>query len=321
MSLTADTIIDRRRLRRSLTLWRVLAVVAAMFAVGVAAYAFMRQSGVGVSSNHIARVTITGFISGDRPTLEMLDDIGKSNASAVIVSIDSPGGTAAGAEALHDKLRDLAGKKPTVAVIQTIAASGGYIAAIAADRIYARQTSFVGSIGVIIQFPDVSKLLDTVGVKVEEVKSSPLKAAPSGLTPTSEEARRALQALISDSYAWFRDLVRQRRGYDDASLAVVADGRVFTGRQALANKLIDSLGEERDAINWLVANRNVARDLPVRDWRPRRGDSLRFLSVSAAALRLIGLEQAAGLLDRTRLMGETAATGGLLALWRPSVEQ
>lgn len=322
MSLTADTIIDRRRLRRSLTIWRVLAILAAMIAIAIGGYAFARRSGVvAAGANHIARVTISGFISGDRATLTMLDDIGKSNASAVVVAIDSPGGTAAGAEALYDKLRELATRKPTVAVVQTIAASGGYIAALAADRIYARQNSFVGSVGVIIQYPDVSRLLDNVGVKVEEVKSSPLKAAPSGLTPTSDEARRAIQSLIADSFAWFRDLVRSRRGYDEASVAAVADGRVFTGRQALANKLIDALGAERDAIDWLIANRNVERNLPVRDWRPRRPGSLTFLNASAGALRMIGLEQAATLLDRAGLLSETTATGGLLALWRPAMEQ
>jgi protease-4 len=211
--------------------------------------------------------------------------------------------------------------KPTVAVIQNIAASGGYIAAIAADRIYARQTSFVGSIGVIIQFPDVSRLLDTVGVKVEEVKSSPLKAAPSGVTPTSEEARRALQSLIADSYEWFRNLVRSRRGYDDSALAAVADGRVFTGRQAAANRLIDAIGNETDAIAWLAANRGVDKDLPVRDWRPRADSALRFWSVGAGAARLVGLDSLAGLLERADLAAEMAASGGLLALWRPSVEQ
>lgn len=320
MSMTADTIIDRRRLRRSLTLWRVLAILAAMLAIGIGAYAFMRR-GVVTGTNHIARVTISGFISGDRQTLRMLDDIGNSAASAVILAIDSPGGTAAGAEALYDKLRELAAKKPTVAVIQTIAASGGYITAIAADRIFVRQNSFVGSIGVIIQYPDVSKLLDTVGVKVEEVKSSPLKAAPSGLQPTSEEARQALQSLISDSYAWFKDLVRSRRGYDDAALATVSDGRVFTGRQAVANKLVDTLGGERDAIEWLVSNRNVERNLPVRDWRPRSEGSLSFFTTGAAALRLIGLDQAAGWFEQAAIYSGAPASGGLLALWRPSMEQ
>jgi protease-4 len=320
MSMTADTILDRRRLRRSLTLWRILALIAVLTAIGVAGYAWTSRTGA-AGANHIARVTISGFISGDRPTLRMIEDIGKSRASAVIVSIDSPGGTASGAEALHDALRKLAGQKPMVAVVQNIAASGGYIAAIAADRIFARQNSFVGSIGVIIQYPDISRLLDTVGVKVEEVKSSPLKAAPSGTSPTTEEARRALQNLILDSYAWFRDLVRARRGHDDAGLNAVADGRVFTGRQAVANKLVDAIGNESDAVAWLVANRNVEKDLTVRDWRPRRSDPLRFWTVGSAALRLVGLDGVARLVGDADVVGDALTSSGLLALWRPSMEQ
>lgn len=323
MSLTADAMIDRRRLRRSLTLWRVLAVlaiIAALVTVGLVLARRGVSSGTGVP--HIARISLSGFISGDKPTLRMLEDVAKSKtASAVIVSIDSPGGTAPGAEAVHDALRRIAGSKPVVAVVENMAASGGYIAAIAADRIYARQTSFVGSIGVIIQIPNVSKLMDNVGVKMEEIKSTPLKAAPSPFAPTQEDARKAMEALIADSYAWFRTLVRDRRQYDAAALERVADGRVFTGRQALDNKLIDALGNEREAIEWLVANRNIAKDLPVRDWRPRKDSAFGLWSVSAALARWAGFESMAGALDRAGLAGDMASAHGVLAVWRPAVEQ
>lgn len=323
MSLAADAMIDRRRLRRSLTLWRVLAVVAVIAALATAGYVFGRgNTGGSTALPHIARVTLSGFISGDKPTLRMLDDIAKSKtASAVIVSIDSPGGTAPGAEAVHDALRRIAGGKPVVAVVDNMAASGGYIAAIAAERIYARQTSFVGSIGVIIQVPNVSKLLDHVGVKMEEIKSTPLKAAPSPFTPATDEARKAMEGLIADSYAWFRGLVRERRNFDAATLDRVADGRVFTGRQALENKLVDALGNEQEAIDWLVANRNVAKDLPVRDWRPRRDNALRFWSVSASLARLAGFDSLASALDSTASAADMRASHGVLAVWWPSVEQ
>ena len=147
----------------------------------------------------------------------------------------------------------LKAKKPLVVVVEGLAASGGYITAIAADHIVAQQSSLVGSIGVLFQFPNFTELMKTVGVKVEEVKSSPLKAAPNGFEPTSPEARAALDALVKDSYAWFRGLVKERRGMDDALLEKVADGRVFTGRQAVELKLIDQLGDEKAAVAWLVA--------------------------------------------------------------------
>ena len=132
--------------------------------------------------------------------------------------INSPGGTTAGSEQLYDSLVRLKAKKPLVVVVEGLAASGGYITAIAADHIVAQQSSLVGSIGVLFQFPNFTELLKTVGVKVEEVKSSPLKAAPNGFEPTSPEARDALDALVKDSYAWFKGLVKDRRGMDDAQL-------------------------------------------------------------------------------------------------------
>ena len=181
--------------------------------------------------------------------------------------INSPGGTTAGSEQLYDALVRLKAKKPLVVVVEGLAASGGYITAIAADHIIAQQTSLVGSIGVLFQFPNFTDLLKTVGVKVEEVKSSPLKAAPNGFEPTSPEARAALDSLVKDSYAWFRGLVKERRGMDDALLEKVADGRVFTGHQAVDLKLIDQLGDEKTAVAWLVAQKGVKADLPVRDYK------------------------------------------------------
>src|SRR5207245_10149405 len=118
----------------------------------------------------------------------------------------SPGGSTAGSEYFYAWLMRLTAKKPLVVVVEGLAASGGYITAIASDHIIAQQSSLVGSIGVLFQFPNVSELLKTIGVKVEEVKSTPLKAAPNGFEPTSPEARAALDELVKDSYAWFKGL-------------------------------------------------------------------------------------------------------------------
>ena len=112
----------------------------------------------------------------------------------MIVHINSPGGTVAGSEELYDSLIKLKAKKPMVVVVDGLAASGGYIAAMASDRILAQQSAIVGSIGVIFQYPNVTELLKTIGVQVETIKSSPLKAAPSGYEPTSPEARAAVEA-------------------------------------------------------------------------------------------------------------------------------
>src|SRR6201999_80878 len=208
MSLDSDAIVDRRRIRRKLTFWRVVAALGIIAAVvAIAALGTPAGRSAMSSSGSIARVKIDGLIRSDQERVEALERLEKSSAAAVIVHINSPGGTTAGSEQLYDALVRLKAKKPLVVVVDGLAASGGYITAIAADHIVAQQTSLVGSIGVLFQIPNVTELLKTVGVKVEEVKSSPLKAAPNGFEPTSPEARDALDSLVKDSYAWSKGLV------------------------------------------------------------------------------------------------------------------
>src|SRR5947199_6037621 len=323
MSLDSDVIVDRRRIRRKLTFWRVAAVLAAIVAivtVGVVATPGGRDALT--TSGSIARIHIDGLIRNDNDRVEALERLEKSQTVAVIVHINSPGGTTAGSEQLYDSLMRLKAKKPVVVVVEGLAASGGYITAIAADHIVAQQTSLVGSIGVLFQFPNVTELLKTVGVKVEEVKSSPLKAAPNGYEPTSPEARAALDSLVKDSYGWFRRLVKDRRGMDDALLEKVADGRVFTGRQAVDLKLVDQLGDEKAAVAWLVAEKKVKSDLPVRDFKltPQFGD-LTFLRAAASiAFDALGLSSIARQIEQAGVgqAVDQLSLDGMLALWRPA---
>src|SRR6476661_4468588 len=265
MSLDPDAIVDRRRMRRKLTFWRVSAVLVAVLAVVGAAAILVPGSRLMPSGAYIARIKIQGLIRGNQARVEALTRLGNSRARAVIVHIDSPGGTTAGSEQLYDSLRELQGKKPMVVVVEGLAASGAYIAALSADHIIANETSLVGSIGVLFQYPNFTDVLKTIGIKVEEVKSSPLKAAPNGFEPTSPEARAAIEAIVLDSYSWFKNLVQTRRQMNEAELTQVADGRVFTGRQGLKLKLVDELGSEKAARAWLASAKKVSADLPVRD--------------------------------------------------------
>ncbi len=323
MSLDADTIVDRRRMRRKLTFWRVLTVLVAVGAIATVAVMSSRGIGVGTgTAGAIARIKITGLIRGNPERVEALERLGRSEARAVIVHIDSPGGTTAGAEQLYDSLKVLKAKKPMVVVVDGLAASGGYMAAIASDHIIAQSASLVGSIGVLFQYPNVADLLHTLGVKVEEIKSSPLKAAPNGFEPTSPEARAAIAAIVSDSYDWFKGLVQENRKLDDALLAQVSDGRVFTGRQALSLKLVDELGNEKTAIAWLAKEKNIDPKSPVRDYRlqPRFGD-VPFLHVAAVGvLDMVGLSSFARRLEESGMLAsmDRLNLDGLLALWHPS---
>ena len=326
MSLDADTIVDRRRMRRKLTFWRVLAVVLAIGAL-VAAGAALRVPGTGLltggASPAIARISINGLIRSDQERVEALARLEKSPAPAVIVHINSPGGTTAGSEQLHDSLMRLREKKPLVVVVDGLAASGGYITAIAGEHIVAQETSLVGSIGVLFQYPNVADLLKTLGIKVEEVKSSPLKASPNGFEPTSPEARAAIESLVLDSYAWFKNLVKVRRNLDDAGIERVADGRVFTGHQGVPLKLVDEIGDERVAVAWLAKEKHIDPNTPVRDYRLRdRLSDLPFLRIAViAALDGVGLTSLA---QRVESMSSVQAMeqlnlDGMLALWHPSL--
>ena len=323
MSLDSDVIVDRRRIRRKLTFWRVAAALIAIAAI-VAIGLIVAPGGRGglTASGSIARISIEGLIRSDQERVEALERLEKSQTAAVIVHINSPGGTTAGSEQLFDALVRLKAKKPLVVVVEGLAASGGYITAIAGDHIIAQQSSLVGSIGVLFQFPNFAELLKTVGVKVEEVKSSPLKAAPNGFEPTSPEAREALAALVRDSYAWFRGLVKERRGMDDALLEKVSDGRVFTGRQAVELKLIDQLGDEKTAVAWLVAQKGVKADLPVRDYKlsPRFGDLTFLRTAAAVTFDALGLSAIARQIEQTGMAQAADRLGleGMLALWHPA---
>ena len=320
MSLDADAIVDRRRMRRKLTFWRVTAIVVALVAIGGSALFLVPGSRLMPPGAYISRIKIQGLIRGNQDRIEALERLGRSRASAVIVHIDSPGGTTAGSEQLYSALRDLQSKKPMVVVVDGLAASGAYIAALSADHIIANETSLVGSIGVLFQYPNFTDVLKTIGIKVEEVKSSPLKAAPNGFEPTSPEARAAIEAIVLDSYAWFKDLVRNRRKMDNGQLTLVADGRVFTGRQAVGLKLVDGLGNEKTARAWLEKEKKVPANTPVRDYslQPRFGE-LSFLHVAAWTFEAVGLSAIGHRIEEWGAMQavERLNLDGLLALWHP----
>ena len=317
MANRADDIIDRRRLRRKLTFWRVAALLLVAAAVVAGSSWLLRDRLGGAGINHIAKLKIEGTITEDDELLERIERIGKSaQVKGVIVWINSPGGTTAGGEAIYEAVRRLVAEKPVVAQVGTLAASAGYMIASAADHVVARQSSIVGSIGVLVQYPDVTGLMEMVGVKVEGVKSSPLKAEPSPFTPTTEEERAMIRALVMDSYNWFVGLVEERRPLSRAEVLAVADGSIFTGRQALERKLIDTLGGEREAVAWL-ATKGVDAELSVVEWKSsQRGSMFSPLSLAQAAAALTGLDRFAPDLAR-RTGADRLFLDGLLSLWQP----
>ena len=315
MTNRADELIDRRRLRRKLTFWRMLALIfVALVIVGTTLWS-LRDRGIG--ADHIAKVKIEGTITEDEELLERLELIGETDrVKGVIIWINSPGGTTTGGEATYEAVRKLAQKKPVVTQVGTLAASAGYMIASASDYIVARQSSIVGSIGVLVQYPDVSGLMDNIGVKLEGVKSSPLKASPSPFAPTTDDERAMIRAMVMDSYDWFVSLVEERRPLSHAEVLAVADGSIFTGRQALANRLVDELGGEEIVLAWLK-QRGVDAELDIVEWKPaQQGSLLTSMSAAQAAGAFFGFDKFA-----SELLGNVGMDrmflDGLLSVWQP----
>jgi protease-4 len=266
MSISSDMIVEQRKLRKGLSLWRIIAII---FVVAFICITIIGLAGgldpLKSRRDHVAHITISGFIGYDRDFYQMIDEISENDAvKAVIVSIESPGGTTAGGEALHLALRDLSEKKPVIATISTIATSAAYMAAIATDHVIARQTSLTGSIGVVFQYAKIIELMDKIGVDVRSIKSGVLKAEPSPFSEETPQIRAEIDRLIADSYNWFIDLVAERRDMSPERIRSFQGG-VFSGREALERQLIDGIGGQKEARQWLAEQHDISEDLPLHE--------------------------------------------------------
>ena len=321
MAFETETVLDRRRLRRRLSVWRALAVIAGLLAFGLAVFA--SAEGVGLAGGkQIARVSVEGFISENRDQLKLLKQLAENKqVAAVILFINSPGGTTTGGEALFTAIRELAQSKPVVGQMGTVAASAAYIAGLGTDYIVARGNTVTGSVGVIFQWPDVSQLMDKLGVKINEIKSGPLKANPSPFQPVDEAGKAAAEQMVAESQRWFVGLVASRRGIDTASVTGLEQGRVYSGREAVANKLIDQIGGEPEAVKYLEEKRGIPKGLKVVDFKPKYESGWGIASLSISALsRIIGeraAEAIGHLFDGEEALGRLRLDG-LVSVWQGS---
>ncbi|WP_162142441.1 signal peptide peptidase SppA [Cucumibacter marinus] len=307
---TLDEIMMRRDLRASRRRWRVVAGIAIAIAILAFAGRALGTFGDPIDRDHIARISVTGTIMPDRARRESIRALAQMDqVKAVIVDIDSGGGATAGGEELYEGLRAVAETKPVVAVINQTGASAAYMTAIAADRSFTRRLAVVGSIGVLFRHVDASRLLDTIGIDLDKVATGPLKAEPEPDEPMSPAVRRSLQAVVDDGYDWFVDLVAERRGLDRDAVLALADGRVMTGQMAVQEKLIDAIGGEIEALDWLAEERQVPQGLPVLTHYPLPPGPLEAFRIQALA----GVAQWLG------VRGEDyTALDGLQSVWHPS---
>lgn len=301
MSYDPDALLDRRRLKRRLRIWQGVTILAV---VGIV-LASLQASGGLLRGDRIARIYVEGLIVRDDARSATLADLASDDSiRAVIVHIDSPGGTVVGGEDLYRGLRDIAEAKPVAAVMGTVATSAAYMAGIGADRVFVREGTVTGSIGVILQSANVVELLDKIGIEPVTIKSSPLKGTPSPVEPLSEDARDAAQVVVRDLYDFFVAIVAERRPLDGADVRRLADGRIFAGRQAVENGLVDAIGDERDAVAWMVESEGVPSGLPVDTVdAPAEAETLfeRLLGVSGKSL-----------------FSNALTLDGMVSLWQPA---
>ena len=303
MSLDPDRLLDRRRLKRGIAVWRALAVAALVaLALGGAAIFLPGDSG-----ERVARLWISGLIVDDPERDEIIAALRDDDAvKAVVMRLDSAGGTAVGGEALHLSLRSLAEAKPVVAVLGTTATSAAYMAALAADRILAREASLTGSIGVLFQTAEFTALLEEIGVRAEAIRSGPLKGKPAPFERLDEGTRQAVTGVVADIHEYFLRLVMERRALDRETALALADGRVFTGNQAVEAGLVDAIGGEDEARAWLARARGVPATLPADDVAPRDEGGL-FGLLGAALERFPPVRR--------------LALDGLIAVWHPDLAE
>ncbi len=320
MTFETETVLDRRRLRRRVTVWRGAAIAALTLALGAFAFGG-EQLATLTGQKQIARVAIEGTILEDRAQLQMLEKIAKAeHVAALLLYVNSPGGTTTGGEALYEALRKVSEKKPVVAQFGTVAASAGYIIGLGTDHIVARGNTITGSVGVIMQWPQLTEMLNKIGVKFETVRSGENKALPNFFEPTTEKSRQVSQEMIDDGFKWFLSLVEKRRGVNLATMPDLKTGRIYSGREAKRLKLVDEIGGETEAIRWLEEKRSVAKDLDVVNWTKEEQNAFGFsASIQGLATTVFGVNGAAvtQLLARDRNL---AALGldGMLSVWHPS---
>lgn len=301
MSYDPDALLDRRRLKRRLRVWQGVTILALVAAVLLT----LHSQGALVRGERIARLHVEGVIIQDDARNQTLHEIASNpNIRGLVVHIDSPGGTVVGGEDLFNGLRRVAAEKPVAAVMGTVATSAAYMAAVGADRVWAREGTITGSIGVILQSANIVELLDRIGVEPVTIKSSDLKGVPSPVEPLSEEARAATRDVVLDLYEFFVGIVVARRPMPAETVRQLADGRVFSGSQAVSNRLVDAIGQESDAVDWMVSEMNLPAGLPVETVKDRAEDESL-------------LEELVGLSGKS-LFSNALTLDGLVSLWQPA---
>ncbi len=310
MALNADTLLDRIYLKNQARRWRAIAFALGLIALFVFAERFTDVKSA-LTGDHIARLTVEDVIYDDIKRHELMAEIAEDDSiKAVILRVNSPGGTTVGSDQIYHDLREIAKHKPVVCTMRTYATSGGYLSAIGADYIIANQGTLTGSIGVIMQTANVTSLIDKLGVKAITVRSGALKGSPSPFEPFTNSERTLIEGVIDDFYQYFLSLVKKRRKLTDEQTAVVADGRVVSAGEALKLGLIDAIGDEKEALEWLAKEHKIDAEMEIIEAKPKEDspplDGF-FENIASRTISGFFKENALVKLD------------GLVSIWQPAL--
>ena len=215
----------------------------------------------------IATISIEGIISNPEDTLNDLENINKSsNAKALLVNINSPGGTFVSSKELYDKIKEISKKVPVVTYMREMATSGGYLVSLASQKIFSNIGTITGSVGVILQTAEITELLEKIGINPIIIKSGKLKATPNPLEGLSENDSKYLNDVVKSMQLEFLSLLSENRNIESKTLEIISDGRIFTGKQAKELNLIDFIGSKSDAIRWLKDEAKLPQDIDILDY-------------------------------------------------------
>ena len=215
----------------------------------------------------IASISIEGIISNPEETLNDLENINKSaSAKALLVNINSPGGTFVSSKELYDKIKEISKKIPVVTYMREMATSGGYLVSLASQKIFSNIGTITGSVGVILQTAEITKLLEKIGVNPIVIKSGELKATPNPLEGISENDSKYLNDVVKSMQSEFLSLLSKNRNIESKTLEIISDGRILTGKQAKELNLIDFIGSKSDAIQWLKDEAKLPSDIDILDF-------------------------------------------------------
>ncbi|CAI3936463.1 signal peptide peptidase SppA [Commensalibacter papalotli (ex Botero et al. 2024)] len=312
MQIESDLLLERQKIRRKLVLWRCMAII--IFVVSVASIIVSASlSKMGSGGDHLVKLKIEGIIGSDvSKQVKLIDDaLADKSIKGLILCVNSPGGAVTGGEQLHDAVMRFAKEKPVVVSMGGVAASAGYMISVPANRIFALNSTLTGSIGVIMQAPDISGLLGKVGITVDQLVSGPLKGQPSMVKPLSPQGREMLQGLIENFYDQFVGMVAQGRHMDVAKVKELGDGRPYSGQQAVNNGLVDQIGTEQDAKKWLAQYLKLSSDIKVIELKNKKPSKWfsRFMGETLGDTMNGVMQQA--------LYNSHENLDGAIAIWKP----